>query len=833
MRKRFDPMWRIAVALMLVISLAPLAVLAGVTQADTPVRPETYMDPIPPYINNVVAGSATPYISGTSLDSLGSSPVVDVQVQIERMSDHYRWSDAGGGAWVDNPDRWNSVTPAALVQEIWTTDQWAWTYGDGGATEGPAPADLDSAGSYRVYARAVDGLGFQDLSPAYRDFIYDDAAPDVSFTTTFGDPLYALNSITGTASDDDGVVNQVRLKIQNTDDTVYWNGQYWQVAPVWIKAEGTTSWKIDKNTNPPLPLWQHEVSYSIELDTADKAGNRDAAPPAAKNFTFRVKRTTDGVTINSFPKYVNDNYFVVDGGLTWIAGTARPNLGKAVFEVRVKIKDSTANKFYDGRDWDADNELWETTLDWVNAPLAVLGAAWDGHENWEIKNDDITDATVPATIHGYPVWQDGHSYQIQVRMQETDAAGKTYLSNTVTFVYDITHPDTNIDAFDDIVYNSLTSITGVSGQDPGLTGFNAGEIGGVVMRIQRNWPGPLDWWDGAGWGRDEWGDPANDWWYWLFATAQDGNYNQEDEKWKVTSTTNPPLPQWVNNVQYTIDVRAFDKAGNLEATDTKVFTFRVDLEGGYTPPAPPVTPGPTPEPTYSPGPEPTYSPGPAPTQSPGPQPTQSPGPQPTQSPGPQPSPGEPTPTPTPETSVTKTIGAGGGEICLEDNRVCVDFPAGAFGSSTEVTITLETVGGTICLNAPEGYSPGNTCFTISPSSELAAAADVCVEYTNYEYYNAADGDAGRLKLAYQAGGEWTVLKTTVDISAGTACAQTKHLSSWVTAIEDEKEGMEWLWWYWVIIGVVALIVIVVIILLFVRPRRGGEEEDEGDYEEEL
>lgn len=823
MRKRFDPMWRIAVALLLVISLAPMAVLAGVTQADTPVRPETYMDPIPPYIDDVIAGSATPYISGTSLDSLGSSPVVDVQVQIERMSDHYRWSDAAG-AWVDNLDMWNSVvTYGTFAVEIWTTDQWAWDYGDGGATGGPAPADLDSAGSYRVYARAVDNLGFQDLSPAWRDFIYDDAAPDVSFTTTFGDPLYALNSITGTASDDDGVVNQVRLKIQNTDDTVYWNGQYWQVDPVWIKAEGTTSWKIDQNTNPPLPLWQHEVSYRIELDTADKAGNLDAAKPLPKNFTFRVKRTTDGVTINSFPKYVNDDYFAaVPLPQTWIAGTARPNLGKAVFEVRVRIKDSTANKYYDGEDWDADTELWETTLDWVNAPLAVIGAAWDGHENWEIKDGDIT--------NNYPVWQDGHSYQIQVRMQETNAAGKTYLSNTVSFVYDITHPDTNIDAFDDIVYNALTSITGVSGQDPGLTGFNAGEIGGVVMRIQRG--SDNFWWDGAGWAATaalcEWGGAACDWWYWLFATAQDGNYNAEDEKWKVTSSTNPPLPQWVNNELYNIDVRAFDKAGNLEATDTKAFTFRVDLEG-YTPPAPPptYTPGTTPEPTYSPGPEPTYSPGPGPSPA---EPTATP----TATAGPT-TPTQPTPTPTstPETSVTKTIGTGGGEICLEDNRVCVDFPAGAFGSSTEVTITLETVGGTICLNAPEGYSPGNTCFTISPSIELAAAADVCVEYTNYEYYNAADGDAGRLKLAYQTGGKWTVLKTTVDTSAGTACAQTKHLSSWVTAIEDEKAEMEWLWWYWVIIGVVALIVIVVIVLLFVRPRGGGAEEDEGDYEEEL
>jgi len=78
-----------------------------------------------------------------------------------------------------------------------------------------------------------------------------------------------------------------------------------------------------------------------------------------------------------------------------------------------------------------------------------------------------------------------------------------------------------------------------------------------------------------------------------------------------------------------------------------------------------------------------------------------------------------------------------------------------------------------------------------------------------------------------------VLKTTVDTSAGTACAQTTHLSSWVTAIEGESEGMEWLWWYWLIIGLVALLVVVVIILLFLRPRGEEGEEGEADYEEEI
>jgi|GEM_PF-3555209 len=811
MRKRFDPMWRIAVALLLVISLVPLAVLAGVTQADTPVRPETYMDPIPPYINSVIAGSATEYIRGTSLDSLESSPVVDIEVQVIRNSDGYCWNDATG-LWVDNPDRWNSALAfGTFAQEAWTTDQWVWTYGGGAG--GPAPADLDSAGSYTVKARAVDGLGFQDLSPAQCSFIYDDVEPDVSFATVFPSTVYDSTTsssssglpdkITGTASDDDGEIDQVRLLIQNTDSGDYWNGYWWQTNAVWIMAKGTTSWEISKTTDPPLPEWYNEVNYAVTVQTADKAGNKDSTFDGPEAFLFRRELSSSGgCYIDPLPEYAN--------AMPQFTGSSKASGADVIDMVRFYLVDtSTQPDVY----WEQGTGWVEGTppTDWNTLPgvVPVLNPA-TGQYDWIIGTGPVTFA-------------EGHKYRLQAKAFEAAPSTSTFTSSGYEyFTLDTEEPGSSIDAFDVIVYNSWTSLTGHSGD-------SKGEVGQVVVLIQRS----IDslWWNGAGWGADQWGG-AGDYWDWVFATPTDGKYDEKDEDWKVTTTTPQDLPPLRNGEGYHIEIHALDQAGNEETTAVKDFTYRVDLES-YTPPAPPVTPGPTPEPTYSPGPEPTYSPGPAPTQSPGPQPTQSPGPQPTQSPGPQPSPGEPTPTPTPETSVTKTIGTGGGEICLEDNRVCVDFPAGAFGSSTEVTITLETVGGTICLNAPEGYSPGNTCFTISPSSELAAAADVCVEYTNYEYYNAADGDAGRLKLAYQAGGKWTVLKTTVDTAAGTACAQTKHLSSWVTAIEDEKEGMEWLWWYWVIIGVVALIVIVVIILLFVRPRRGGEEEDEGDYEEEL
>jgi hypothetical protein len=838
MRKRFDPMWRIAVVLLVVIALAPVAVLSAPTAAYDPARPETYMDPIPDYIDDAYVGGT--WISGTSHDSSGTCFVDHIEVQVIRNSDGFCWRDAPG-LFIDNPEWWNTI--AGPLTADWDTNQWRWTY-----ALAPGAADLDSGESYTVKARAVDGLGFQDISPSQDTFIYDATDPDVSFATVFPSTVYDSTTtyssnefpdkITGTAHDDDGEIDQVRLQITmepGTPQEAFWNGHYWQASPpcpgVWIKAQGTTSWEISKTTDPPLPEWYNDVNYRVEVQTADKAGNQDPAGDGPEDFLFRREISSTGwygsAYIDPLPEYAN--------AMTDISGTAKAEAGDTLVEARVCIYDTTDKEW-----WDDDANAWNgadtpptsaTSALWDDCPELVADACGTqaympayGQYDWDF---DVTLFNTDLTTQ----WANGHEYRIQVQIQEND--GDERVSSQEYFTYDDEEPGSSIDAFDTIVYNEWTSLTGHSGD-------SKGEVGQVVVLIMMDLP-PLNpppapagledrYWNGAGWGANPWGG-GGAYWDWIFATPTYGKFDSNDEDWKVTTTTPQDLPPLMNGVNYHVVVHALDRAGNEETTAEKYFEFRVDLES-YTPPPPepPVGPTDTPGPTGTPGPtEPTPEPTtPSPTE-----PTATPTAEPTETQSPQPSPSQPTPTATPITSVTKTIGTGGGEICLEDDRICVDFPSGAFSSSTEVTITLDTVGGTICLDAPEGYSPGNTCFTISPSQELSAAADVCVAYTTYEYDNAADGDAGRLKLAYKEGGTWNVLKTTVDTSAGTACAQTTHLSSWVTAIEGEKEGMEWLWWYWVIIGVVALIVIVVIVLLFVRPGGGEREEAEEDYEEEI
>lgn len=822
MRKRFDPMWRIAVVLLVVIALAPVVVFAGATQADDPIRPETYMDPIPDYIDYDLADSPD-WLTGTSLDSLGSSYVVDVEVMIIRNSDGYRWSP-GPALWVDVGTAWVPINPQPPLPPItrgtigpdWDSDQWVWSYLDPGDRTALANA-LTSGESYTVKARAVDGLGFEDLTPAQDTFTYDNVEPDVSFTTVFPSVVYDSqysyynefpDKITGTASDDDGEVDQVRLRIQNTDSGDYWNGHWWQGDEVWIMAQGTTSWEISKNpTDPPLPEWYNEVNYEVTVRSVDKAGNVDSTEDGPEDFMFRKELSSSGgCYIDPIPEYTN-----TAPPFDQFSGTSRAKGGETIDDVYLYIVDTSVSPTVY---WSDNMGAWVTgtpPTDWTtDLPVATDALNTDtGQYDWAMA--------FPTT------WFEGHRYQVQARAYETAPSTSYYTTSGYEyFTYDTEEPGSSIDAFDVLVYNGWTSLTGHSGDA-------SGEIGQVVVLIQHD-PGVGDYWNGAGWGNQPWGTAP--YWDWIFATPTDGQYNSDDEDWKVTSTTPQDLPPLRNNEDYGVTIHALDKAGNEEMTAYKEFTFLVDLEA-YTPPPPPTVPptaGPTAEPTAPP----TAPPTAAPTAEPTAEPTAQPTAQPTATPGPTAQPtGGATPTPTPMTTVTKTIGTGGGEICLEDNRVCIDFPAGAFSSSTDVTIILDTTGGTICLDVPDDYFPGNTCFSVSPSQELGAAADVCVRYTTYEYNNAAQGDASRMKLAYKDAAEWTILKTTVDTAAGTACAQTTHLSTWVLAIEEETEGIEWLWWYWLLIGLVALMVIVVIVLLFVRPRGEGGEEGEEAYEEEI
>jgi len=813
MEKRAGLIWRVAVMLLVIISIAPVVALSGSSQADETPRPETYMNPFPQYMNNaLVTALGVTGITGTSLESPDDRPVTDVQVQVQRNNDGFCW-DATTSTWKDDPDKWNSALVGPPVGtcavETWTTDQWAWAY-----RGVPAPANLDSGDTkgYTVRARAKNNANYVDLSPSQRTFWYDNALPEVHFNTIFPTTINSLTTITGTAGDAGGTVDQVRVQIRRgaAPPYSYWNGFVWKTGAanrVWLKAQGTNSWSISTTTTPPLPEWENGQTYRLEAQVSDKANNRFTI--TGSSFLFRKNLTTATVDcyIDPFPNYANS--------VTQFTGTSRTTSPQTIVSVRVQIRKT------DGNVWWSTNPAghWATgTVIWADCPAAVITAmpAY-GQYDWTL-------AVGPLGI----TWEEGKQYQISAQAtDDTLPTARTDPSLTETFVYDVDNPNSNINAVPgegEYILNSWTSMTGVSGD-------TQGQIGAVIVLIQRvNPPGDNLYWNGAGWGAAPWG--SADAWDWVFATFTGGTTSVT---WRVTSSTAPALPPMVNDMNYHIVVHAMDKAGNEETTAIpapKDFQFRMDLSI-YTPPVPTATAGPagTGGPTETGGP--TTPPGDGDGGAHTAEPTATHQPTPTYTYVPPPHTTAPTATVLPGFSGSATIGPAGGKVTANNNdgspRVTATFGANALSASADVSITGS---GTCTGTAPVGYYFGNSCFDITPSQALGAMVKICVHYTAADLM-AADGEEANLRLAYKdAEGNWKVLKTTLE--DGTICAESDHLSSWAVVGKTGAVTEGWEWWYYVAIGIGAVVVVLLLVYLIARPRgKGGEgeEQGEGGYEE--
>ena len=77
-----------------------------------------------------------------------------------------------------------------------------------------------------------------------------------------------------------------------------------------------------------------------------------------------------------------------------------------------------------------------------------------------------------------------------------------------------------------------------------------------------------------------------------------------------------------------------------------------------------------------------------------------------------------------------------------NGRLIVHLPAGALASDTWVEV--EPLAS--CADAPEGFSLGQTCFSVTAGSALLKSIDVCVRYTDADL-DTAEGDPRELRLA--------------------------------------------------------------------------------------
>ncbi|MBE0414950.1 MAG: hypothetical protein IBX36_00160 [Dehalococcoidia bacterium] len=509
MKKRFDPLWRIVVALLLVFALASVVALSGAVLAAA----TTTITSIPDYVNSLTS------ITGTAVATNGTVTAVKVRIYCTNTLKYWNGSTE---TWVTSSATWNDAEP---TDDAWDEATEPWRITTTTADELPT---WTNGYTYNIYARSYDDDGAGVV--VTESFIYDITDP----TNTIDDILEYVNeltAITGTATDTSPCkIAGVEVRIQRGSDSKYWNGSSWVTTETWLDATASVGtfdsasegWKITTTTSLPnrLPTtWGEGVTYTIRARATDKAGNTGTYD--TESFTYETAEPV--TTIGAIPNYVNT--------LTEITGNATDTGGKLA-GVKVLIQRDSDDKYWTGTSW-VVSETWI-------AATASDGAFNSASEGWKITTN--TTPALPTT------WGDGETYAIQAKAEDV-ATNVDSTPATESFTYDTTKPNTTITDISASV-PSLTEVTGNATDTP------PGKIAGVEVLIQRD--SDDKYWNGTSWVVSE---------TWLDATASDGAFDSASEDWEITTTTSPALDTtWGGGQMYNIKARAEDAAGNVDAS---------------------------------------------------------------------------------------------------------------------------------------------------------------------------------------------------------------------------------------------------------------------------
>ena len=325
---------------------------------DTTIPTTTISSPV----NN---STANPPIAtaGTAADDVG---VASVRVAIRDNATLQWWNGSGWGAA-------GSYVQASLDTPGGTSTGWSY------------PFDPGVAGNYGIQVKAVDSSGNVGANTAWRNFTItlpgsDSTGPTIAFDTpTYGQilPFGAVN-VSGSSADATGVAS-VRVSIQNSATSQWWNGSGWVAANTFVSATldtpGGTSTGYSYTFAPGV-----EGNYAVRVRAVDTLGNLGSST-GLRPFTIQPIFVDTIAPTATVTAPLNNSTHV---GVVVMAGTATDDVG--VTEVRVYIKNA-ANQWWNGSTWG--------TFTFVTATLDDPGALTTG---WTYSF-----SPVPATGYGFQV----------------------------------------------------------------------------------------------------------------------------------------------------------------------------------------------------------------------------------------------------------------------------------------------------------------------------------------------------------------------------------------------------------------------------------------------
>ncbi|HAT72440.1 MAG TPA: hypothetical protein DCS63_06465, partial [Elusimicrobia bacterium] len=504
-------------------------------------------------------------VSGNAQDSL--TQVKRVQVAYFRVSAPSAWWNPASVGTFDQGDGVLPPPENAFVEASTNTDNpvlWSVT--------GSSVPLLENGKTYLVFARATDVLGNKTAFPGYVGYTIPPIQsalikinkvtplPDSTISVPAGGAPYFrptdLNAISGTLA----AANTVQIMITNVtaEPDQVWTPGGWVSTVTYLVGCTDQSYEVGKS--------------SCGYFGVDSAGAVDWSknvtgiwPVGTNQFSVKSRAASDATLESSLPPA---RYFYIDGNdpastlvepnaqyersVPSIYGTATDTGEGKVDKVEVLIS-TTAQTSY----WDGDS--WETSATWL--PISAVDGTFDSSlEPWSLSA-------------GLPVFQNGRTYEVQLRI--TDKAGriKYYPEPYQQFTIDTSSPAARI-AFPaaSAALNNVPQVSGTA-SDPG------GKNEGVQIAIQQ-WGGLQKWYNG-----DVFVAVADPIWIelkgntsgYLSATAEDWSYS--------------PVPMnddFTGGLKYMLLTRSTDVAGNQQTQFDVPASSRVFYVDKY-PPATTVT----------------------------------------------------------------------------------------------------------------------------------------------------------------------------------------------------------------------------------------------------
>jgi len=201
-------------------------------------------------------------------------------------------------------------------------------------------------------------------------------------------------------------------------------------------------------------------------------------------------------------------------------------MGYDVVDIEILVR-----RDIDGWYWNDGGSIWQATAPVWNPIGGVTAELWTT-DQWSWV---WTPTWAPADFRA------GWSYTIWARAVDADGYVDPNPA-TDTFIYDDEEPDVSFTTNLPATIYSLTQITGTAHDD-------CGDIGGVIEQVRMLIydSDNSQYWNGHYWQTDP---------VWIKCQGTDS--------WSISTSTDPRLPDWQNNVNYELWVQASDNADNRD-----------------------------------------------------------------------------------------------------------------------------------------------------------------------------------------------------------------------------------------------------------------------------